>query len=151
VQYEDFCRAHPPLFPLLFRVEVANAQIKRIRGEPITEVKPGLHVFVDLRSYGATWYASLSLPNLDHSTYVVEYIYQDWVSSSHKKIYAYCPIFDERFQVDHFFVVRYGAVTEFDPRCMTLIDEKFVKLYPEVLPNHASETTPVILKRKGKK
>jgi hypothetical protein len=46
--------------------------------------------------------------------------------------------------------MRYGTTTAFDPRCMTLIDEKFVKLHPEVLPSNPSTPTPTILKRKGK-
>ncbi len=89
IQYEDFCRKHSPLFPLLFRLDVANSEIKRIRQCPIVEVSPGDIVFVDLRSYGPLWYATLNLPDAHHLSYVVEYRYMEWHSKSHLKIVAF--------------------------------------------------------------
>jgi hypothetical protein len=146
-QYEDFCRANPPLFPLLFRLEVANREIKRIRQSPITDVSPGDIVFVDLRSYGSTWYSTLNLPDQDHLTYVVEYRYTEWVSKSRLKIVAICPIFDETFHVDNFFIFQYGKYKKFDPSFMVMIDVAFTQKFPQVLPSKPS-VTPKIAKRK---
>ena len=100
VQYEDFWRLKPPLFPLIYRVNESRRQITQLNKTPITSVAPGDQVFVDLRSYNDSWYQALKLPNCDTTTYVVVYNYLRW----HKKpfsLVAHCPIFKENFNVDH--------------------------------------------------
>ena len=73
VPYEEFCRMRPELLPLLHDAKTAAALMSRLNRTPITEVKPGDVVYVDLRSYGAGWYESLNLPDKDHSSYMLRY------------------------------------------------------------------------------
>jgi hypothetical protein len=133
VAYEDFCRSKPPLFPLIFRLNETRRQIATLNKTPITSVKVGDQVFVDLRSYNDLWYQALKLPNCDTLTYVVVYHYLRW----HKlnlTLIAHCPIFKEHFTVDHLFVFRYGSVKIFDANTMVLVDSDFVSRFPQVLP-----------------
>ena len=49
MQYEEFINSHREHFLLLFTVENARIEAKRINAQPITEVFPGDIVYVDLR------------------------------------------------------------------------------------------------------
>ena len=73
VQFEDYCRSRSELFPLIYSAAEAKRYIQQLNRSVITDVEPGVRVFVDLRSYGATWYQQLGLPDADHNTYVVAY------------------------------------------------------------------------------
>lgn len=141
IPYETFCRSRPELLPLIYDLKIAQQIIKQIKQSPITAVKPGDTVLVDLRCYGATWYQSLPLPDKDHSTFLLSYRYTKWKSPRHLKIEALCPIFNEVFTVDNYFVVTYGSwfedIWQKSGRKTCLIDEEFVKKYPEVLPSNA--------------
>ena len=134
VQYEEFCRSRPELILLLYDSKVANGMIASCNKSPIIEVQPGDVVFIDLRSYGATWYASLSLPDLFEKLFLLEYHYTKWVNRKHLKIHSFCPVFNEKFEVDHDFVARYGTRKEFPTDgSAVLIDEAFVAKYPSLL------------------
>lgn len=135
VQFEDYCRSRSELFPLIYSAAEAKRYIQQLNRSVITDVEPGIRVFVDLRSYGATWYQQLSLPDADHNTYVVVYEYIRWHSAAHRKIIVLCPIFDEQFTVDHCFVKAYGRCVSFDASSMVLIDRDFIKRFPQVLPD----------------
>lgn len=136
IPYENFCRAHPPLFPLLSTVTVALKEIQAINKQDITSVSPSDKVFVDLRRYGAVFYEQLDLPDSHLLTYVVVYEYTSWSSPrNHRHINAFCPIFDEHWpRLDSYFVFAYGACKVFDPTAMVLVDESFVLQHPAVLP-----------------
>lgn len=134
VQYEEYCRAHPALFQLIFRLKIAKQMIADILKSPITEVVPNDEVFVDIRSYGADWYATLNLPDLHVKTYVVVYKYIS-LSRNMRKIRAHCILFDEIFDLDHLFVKEYGSVKTFDSSTMILIDDNFVARFPQVAPD----------------
>jgi len=134
VPYELFCRQNSALVPLLYRLDDTKQRIREINKTPITEVYPGLIVYVDLRCYGASWYQSLPLPDVDLVTYVVIYQYGK-ISKNMLKIVAHCPIFNERFEVNHWFVKQYGSNTICKPDWV-LIDETFISQYPCVLPLH---------------
>lgn len=140
IQYEEFCRSRPELFPLLFDVKTAMQKIRELNKAPITEVTPGDIAYVDLRCYGATWYASLPLPDLYHKYYVLEYKYTRWMGRQHLKIEAHCPVFKETFVVDHVFVRSYGSASLLTNPILpenegkvVLIDEDFLQLYPQLL------------------
>jgi phospholipid-translocating ATPase len=132
-QYEDFCLSKPPLFPLILRLKESQKRLAEINKTPITAVKPGDTVYVDLRCYGANWYQNLRLPDCDFKTYVVVYTYTRWIKPN-IKIEAVCDIFKETFPLDHVFVKMYGSVFTFDESLMVLIDEDFVSRHPQVLP-----------------
>lgn len=144
IQYEDFCRSNPSLSPLLYTLQQSKREIQLLNNSPITSVNPGVTVFVDLRSYGASWYAGLNLPNPFHTQYVLESFYLEWCNRNHTKIKLKINIFDEVFKYDHFNVRSYGSQRNFDPSRMVLIDRQFVLQYPQVLPE---STRDVLLAR----
>ena len=76
VQYEEFINLHRELHLLLFTVENARIEAKRINAQPITEVFPGDIVYVDLRYFGT--YENDHVFNLDdkhHVQYLVKMTY----------------------------------------------------------------------------
>lgn len=94
-QFETFCSTRPELYTLLYSFGEAQKIIAAINRSPITKVKPGYCVFVDLQFYGAGWYKSLDLPDSDVLRYVVPFHYVRWYhKTSHTKIVAQCLIFN---------------------------------------------------------
>ncbi len=142
VPYEDFCRSKPELFLLIHDTKTAKKLVQELNQSPITTVKPGDIVFVDLRCYGSTWYHSLPLPDVLHNTYLLEYRYTRWIGKNNRKIEAVCKIFKEKFAVDHFFVKSYGSsFFSLPPGNMyQLVDENMVKQYPMLLPTAKDST-----------
>jgi hypothetical protein len=126
VPYEDFCRKHPQLFPLLVTADVARKSIATLNKTAISEVAPGDTVYVNLRSWGEIWYTSLKLPDLFHKNYVVEAKYSHFTNASRTKIQVSYPVFSEVFNVDHFHVRSYGSCKEFDSQNSVLITKQFV-------------------------
>lgn len=139
VQYETYCRSRPELYPLIFDFKTAQQRIRDINKSPITLVQPGDIRLVDLRCYGHGWYQSLQLEDKDHINYLLEYQYIKWKSRQHLKIEVLCPIFNEVFVVDHYFVFSYGSWTEDDwlnrGLKYKIVDEALIRKYPELLPN----------------
>jgi hypothetical protein len=135
VQYEEFCRSRPELTPLLYSAKEAADKIKQVNKTAITEIQPGDVVFVDLRSYGATWYSSLPLPDKNHTRYLLEYRYGDFSNRARTKIEVTCPLFKESWVVDHDFVRRYGSVRDkaADNSNVKVIDDDMLAKYPELL------------------
>jgi hypothetical protein len=109
-QFDLFCSARPELYMLLYSYAEAQKMIAAINRSPITEVKPGDTVFLDLRFYGAGWYNSLDLPNSDLLRYFVPFTYVRWYhKTSDTKIVALCLIFSEEWPVNHHFVRSYDS------------------------------------------
>lgn len=134
--YETFCRAHSPLFPLIYTVKEAQRRISEINLTPIDEISPGDKVFVDLRSRGgATWYRDLQLPQGDQMTYVLECFYGRWIGRNKRKILINCPVTREEWPADHYFVKAYGACKVFDPQRMILVGEVLCQEHPKIMPH----------------
>ena len=136
VPYETFCRSRTELDPLIFEAKVAQQLSAQLNRMAITAVQPGDKVLVDIRSYGATWYGTLSLPDLHLVTYAVPYTYTRWANKGKTKISAICPLFKETFpRLDHTFVKRYGnKVRPSDfPTPVVVLDEEILRQYPQVL------------------
>ncbi len=92
-------------------------------------------MYVDLRSYGATWYSSLPLPDRDHTRYLLEYKYGDFKNRARTKIEARCPVLKENWVVDHDFVRRYGSAREIEPAEdseTVVIDADLLARYPTI-------------------
>jgi hypothetical protein len=133
-QFETFCSTRPELYTLLYSFGEAQKMIAAINRSPITEVKPGDCVFVDLRFYGAGWYSSLHLPDSDVLRYVVPFYYVRWFhKTSHTKIVAQCKIFNEEWPVNHHFVRSYGSFMVPPPNSQ-LVDSELVHRFPHILP-----------------
>ena len=138
VAYEEYCKSIPALFPIVTRLSVSNRLITEMKRRPITEVAIGDSVYVDLRSYSATWYSQLPIPDRDMLTYVVIYRYTAWTTPAHRKIHARCDVFDEEWDLDHLFVHMYGSCRVFNAERMRLVDREFITQYPQVAPHGAN-------------
>jgi hypothetical protein len=131
--YAEYCRLKPSLFQLVYTVEVAKVEADNLNRQAITEVKPGDTVFVDLRWYGAEWYRQLNLPDKDFKIYVVPFIYESYKSSRGRYyIKGFSAVMKDRFTFDHVFVKEYGSVKLFEPASMILVNEDFIKSYPQI-------------------
>lgn len=154
VQFEAYCRSLPELMPLIYTVAVAKTRIQKINRTPIKAVAPGDVCFFDLRSYGATWYAGLQLPDPDHHLYLLSYKYIKFLNKQSTRIQVYCAIFDESFALDHFTVLAYGTRLSLDnmpPDSYTLIDEQFCVAHPTVLPDHSRASLLKIFRQRIKR
>lgn len=112
----SFCEKYPVLRHLCMSNEDALLFQRECEQSQITLVSPGLIVFVDLRSWGAEWYETRTLPNKSSTTYVTTCVYGEFCggSSQHKcKIESSYPEMNgEQFVVNNWFVSRYGFSTE---------------------------------------
>jgi hypothetical protein len=133
--YQLYITQHKPLRILQSSVAEFQNRIKQMNNSSIRDVKPGSEVFVDLRCYGWGWYDSLDLPDKHLLTYVVKYIYRQYIGRKQNKIQVYCPVFKETFTVNNQFVMMYGSDFVFDPATMVLIDDAFVASHPALLPS----------------
>jgi hypothetical protein len=138
VPYEVYIRSKPALRPLLYRLKDLSKEDKIISATPITSVKEGDIVFIDLRSYGYSWYHSLNLPQHDYLTYVVEYVYESF-NAERTVATVFCHIFKERWKVDHIFVLEYGSCLIFDSSYMVRVDTMLIKKFPALVKNTASK------------
>ena len=101
----------------------------------ITEVQPGVDVFVNLRFFGSDWYQSLGLPNSDEVNYLVLFHYHRWYhKTTRTKIVALCNIFSEEWPVNHSFVREYGSQTRLLPGDI-VVNQSLLQQYPQVLAN----------------
>jgi hypothetical protein len=135
VAFEDYCRVQAPLKFLLHQRSISDRMCKQLRQSDISEVEPGVAVYVDLRCYGATWYAGLDLPDCDTKTYVLRYEYVDWYKGR-RRIRVSCPVFQEVFIVDRVFVQMWGSLRD-QPQHSVLIDNDFLRRYPQLKENQA--------------
>ena len=136
VQYEEYCRSRPELIPLIYDAKKAAEVIQICNRTSITEVGPGDTVYVNIRSYGATWYSKLPLPDLFHTDYVVEYFYRHFANKRKTQIVAECKVFNEKHTVNHDFVKRYGSnknIPSDTDATVKVVDEVMVRDYPELL------------------
>ena len=133
-QFEVFCNTRPELYTLLYSQLEAQKMIAALNRSPICEVIPGDSVYVDLRFYGSGWYNSLELPSSDILRYVVVFKYVKWYhKTTHTKIVAQCPLFNEEWPVNHHFVRSYGSF-KVPPLGSVIVDGELVSRFPHILP-----------------
>ena len=136
ILYEIYCRSLPQLHPLLTSVSISAIEIKRIKNTAISLVVPGDVVYVDIRSYGYDWFASLNLPNSDYTTYVVLLKYISWFNSKCLKINGTVSAFNENWfaskSLSATFVNYWGHTKKFDSSNMILIDKLFIQKHPQI-------------------
>jgi hypothetical protein len=132
IQYEEFCRKDPALMPLLYDVKEAKRRIQALKRSPITSVKEGTVIYLNLRWYSHSWYQGLPLPDLYSKQYVVKCTYGNFLSDVHKQIYLKDIVFNNNFTVDNFFVYSWGSVTIFDADKMVLVNKDFVRRNPSL-------------------
>ena len=132
-----YCEKFPFLRPLLHSAQRASEFVRDIKAKPITAVKPGDKVWVDLRAE-PKWFFGLDerIPGFDlfYHTYVVRYQYKDWVGKGQRLISATCDVLDEFYpRLDSYFVYAYGAVHDLNKATMTVVDRAFVRANPAIL------------------
>ena len=126
-EFERFCNANRPLQRLNRTADIANKEAAQRNREPITEVQPGDHVYVELRAFGFLWHDSLTLPQYI-KPYVMACTYTQWSkndNSKHLKIDISIDLLPKENQNNrsHDWVYTWGTNTEFNPNTMTLIDQ----------------------------
>ena len=138
IPYEEFCRSRSELFLLIYSAQEALSYYNTILKTPITAVAPLDIVYVDLRSYNQHWYTTLSLPDLDHTTYVLEYHYTKWSHPKKLKIEATVPVLSEHWfgkhALDAYFVKAFGSNKILTP-AMTLITADLLLKHPDINPS----------------
>ena len=85
--------------------------------------------------------------------------YTKWSNDKHTEIIAECALFDEVFKHRGYFVYAYGSVKKFDTNAMVLLDKKWVKQFPKLLPNDREkpftptqdpvETVPIVAQKRA--
>ena len=134
--YWEFCHSKPPLWLMAHSTEDAAKLLGNINRTPITEVRPGTKVYLDIRFFGSEWYRQAVLPdNKYFHTYVIIGVYGNFTNRDHTRIRLRIPLTNDDYKrgVDHAFVFEYGSVTVFDAEHMTLVDEAFLKDYPDLI------------------
>ena len=136
IPYEIYCRSLPQLHPLLTTLSISVTEIKRIKNTAISLVLPGDVVYVDIRSYGYDWFASLNLPNSDYTAYVVLLKDTSWFNSKCLKINGTVAAFNENWcssqSLSATFVYYWGHTKKFDSSNMILIDKIFIQQHPQI-------------------
>jgi len=135
VPYETYCRAHPPLFPLIFTLDVAKAKIKMLNDQPITLVQPFTHGYMDLRWFSDGWYHSLELPNPDHTNYLWPFDYNDYANDRHSKIHIKFHFTNHAYTLTNFQVTCWGY-----PKTITsssvIITPALLRQHPLIIPDY---------------
>jgi hypothetical protein len=137
VQYEEFVRMIPPLFPLLHRTLVIKHEITSLNRSPIKAIRTGDELLMDIRCYGADWYEALPISDRHTRTYVAKHLVGA-LSASRLKIDISCPLLKRELTVNHLFVKQYAMGV----RSITTpveIDSAFVSLYPSLLNQEVKE------------
>jgi len=119
--------------PLLRRAAGATAWTRELQSSPITQVKPNDTLLVDLRGFGADWYASRDLPDWRTHTYVVPCLYGQ-LTSDRKRIQLQCPLLKHSRLVDNVFISMYGSgIPSPSVLSHTQIDPTWIQSYPSLL------------------
>ena len=134
--YENFCRSHSQLYPLIFTLKDSLTQIIKYQIFSYHHI-----VYVDLPSNGSDWYSQLPLPDPDHSLYVVELLYTKWAHKNYLKLDAYVSVFNENWSgkqsLDSYFVDAWGNALILSNK-MKLITLAFILKYPSLFPSRES-------------
>jgi hypothetical protein len=122
IPYELFCRQHSHLFPLLFTVETAKKEIKKLSKQEIRNYHVGDKILVNLRSFGELWYQELPLPEVNTTRYGVPYVVKN-ISKDLKSVVIDSTIYKGEIKVDSYYLFAYVL----DP------STPFVEVSPELL------------------
>jgi hypothetical protein len=122
--FEDFCRSHPELSPLLTTKAIHLKDMARINKSPIVEVKPNDIAYMNLRFYGYEKYKSFHLPNHERITYVIKIIYGE-LSTNQCDISVRIPLLKKCFIAKHQFVLMFGCYKSVESN-IVLVDETFL-------------------------
>jgi hypothetical protein len=131
IQYENYCRSLPQLFPLVILHREALELMKILNRTPITVVGTGQTAYLDIRAIGAGWYQGLVLPDSDFSIYVVPMIYMENTTKGTRfncTIPSLRIVWAGRNAVNHTFVKMWGSKVVLTDK-MILITLDFISKY----------------------
>ena len=131
-KYREFIAANPACYPLNFSTAELVIEKARLKALNVSAVV-GQRCFVDIRGFGAQWYAGCALPDRDTVTYVVEYVFcRDKGACNLKKIDAKCKVFKCANTVDEYWMRCYGQWPVVQPG-QVLVNAAFAAAHPQVL------------------
>jgi len=128
--FQTFCSARPELEPLTMSAAEWKARRTQYNSQPIVDVSPGLHCYVNLKAWGNDYFRSLELPIGPRYVVLCEYV--KWTSSRRRKIDVRCPLFNQLFEWDSTNVRLYGLSLSLE-QDMQLVDTDFARKHPRIL------------------
>ena len=134
IPYEPYCRTVPQLRPMVLTVLLSNAEALCINHQPIIIVRPRMIGYMDLRWFPFDWYAGLSFPDEDTTTYVLKYRYGDYTNDNQFKIRIKFDITGDEYVLNHYSVLMWGSLLALTPG-MVLCDRTFIRRYPHIMGN----------------
>jgi hypothetical protein len=140
--YQDFVHATPELFALRYNATDVARFSATYRLQPITTVKPGDNIYVDLRVLmGPDDFDKINLPNAYFTRYVCSCTYIRWVGNTHRLIEAECPLLGAKLNNwSSLEVYMHGSNAVFDPANMVMVTEALCVQHPTILPSHTRRT-----------
>ena len=145
--YGDYMLREHPLYLLRFKAAMAPRERSALNRQEITEVSPGISIFIDLRRWGECWYDQLNLPDSYSFRHVVPAIYTRWDvdrkrNENRKRIHLQVNLFNESIVFDHYEVMCWGRRTTFIADEMLMVDAALVSAYPSILPTRLQQPHP---------
>jgi hypothetical protein len=137
IQFEDFCRARPPLVRLLTTIKIGDQLDMSLNRSKIVTVQPGMRFFLDVRDLGnAQWYDEVDLPNKFHVQYLLPCVYTQWDNAKQTKITFHCDLLGLSFQKQkHTWVNANGSMFSLPQYDHVVLDANWIVDYPDLLDN----------------
>ena len=130
--FEEYCRQHPELKPLLQTKQASEKYMRELNKQPIEEFHPGDTAYVNLRYVGYEKYMQFNLPNHEYMTYLMEIKYGALFNNG-CDIEVTITLPKKRIKVKHQWVELYGCYKQVNTHMnMVLIDAEFIQTHPEV-------------------
>ena len=130
--FEEYCRSHPELKPLLQTKQISDKYIRELNKQPITEFQPGDKAYVNLRYVGYEKYIKFNLPDHEYTTYLLEIQYGD-LSSHDTEINVRIILQNKQLKVKHQWVEHFGCYKYvYTDRNMKLVDNIYLQSNPQV-------------------
>jgi hypothetical protein len=133
IHYEEFCRSRPELYPLIMSDECWRKECAILKKKPITIIKPGDEVFINIREIGAEFYDALDFPDIYHIQYLLKSKYTKFSCKDTRAELKFL-LTGDRFTVSHEFVKLWGSKMTIDPvTASKVIDQEFISKFPSFM------------------
>lgn len=131
--FETYCISMPELKILLLPTLKAVEFLQEARTKVITRNIAPDCFYIDLRVLSFTWYDSLSLPNSDELTYVVEANFSQYTNKKKTRAEIDIPLFGEKLRnLDHYWFEANAYRTQLTTSVIHL-DRASLLTYPQLL------------------
>ena len=129
--FQHYCKLHAELEPITMTLREWKVKSISYNNRGIVAVTPGQMCYVNLKSWGAEYFQSLSLPI--GPSYVVQCNYLKWTTPQKKKIDVQCPLFNNVIFEWNAVSVRLYGMSFVLNEAMVLVDAMFCRSHPKVL------------------